>query len=123
MQFATINGVKFQDSDIINSMSYDPSEDEQEFWVLHDRGFVLGVVISDYPSFSMDDAIDTMVDEGKLDRYMIQPEEYKDYGVGAEEPNCVFLGNAGEPFDIEGLSIEEGICPVLSFVALLNKEN
>ena len=82
-------------------------------WLLHDHGFALAVVFAD----CLQDALDIAVDNDKLDRYLIDKADYGDYEVETDSPRCAFLGNAGEPFDIDALGYVE-LQPYLSFAAL-----
>ena len=101
---ATSKGIQWSDDDVVNSEEYIP---EGEFnphnvrpWLIHDHGFVVAVVLAD----SLQDAIDIAVDEYKMDRYLIAPENMGDY---KDDEGISFLGNASEPFDIETLDYVE----------------
>jgi hypothetical protein len=83
-------------------------------FLLHDHGFVLAVVFA----ACLQDALDEAADAGRLDRYQLGADELADYGP--EEDAVARLGNAGEPFDIEGMDSIELPNPPFSFVALLN---
>ena len=122
MSFAELNGVKFQDSDVINPEDYCLDENKQMFWIFHDHGFVLCVVIAEHPAFTNSDALDAAVDSDKLNRYQIDEKDYAEYGVNTDNPTCSCLGNAGVPFDIVLLSMECGTCPKFSFTSLFNSK-
>jgi len=110
-------------------------------WLLHDAGFTVAVVFAACEQDAMDEAVDT----GKLDHLQIHPEydndraDYMTTDPAGFDPNCpdymsqdgtkywwkvepTFLGNAGEPFDIENLGIVELPNPKFSFVALFNAQ-
>jgi hypothetical protein len=109
--------VRFSDADVVNADAFIPSGAHNPHkvrpFLLHDHGFVLAVVFAD----CRQDAIDEAVDAGKLDRYLVTPDDLKGYENGE---GISFLGNAGEPFDIEGLDAIELPNPPFSFVALFN---
>lgn len=92
--------VQWSDDDVVNPNEYTPEGEYNPYnvrpWVLHDHGFVVAVVLAD----SLQDAIDIAVDEDKMDRYLISPENMGDY---EDEEGISFLGNASEAFDIETL--------------------
>ena len=137
----------FTDSDVIDLDSfiadgeYNPHNVRP--WLLHDHGFALAVVFAD----CLQDALDIAADNGKLDRFQIDPSiesERDDYltpdfsaADSGLDPNCpeyvapdgkrywwragmtpAFLGNASEPFDIDALGYVELVNPKRSFVAL-----
>lgn len=78
-------------------------------WILHDAGFVVGVVFAD----CLQDALDEAADKDCLDRFQVAESEMKDYQTGTdsegnpEYDRISFLGNASEPFDIEALDVVE----------------
>ena len=97
------NEITFSDSDIAN-----PDEwiAEGEFnphnvrpFLLHDHGFIVAVVFASH----LGDALDIAVDENKMERYLIAESDLKDYGDDGE--GIAYLGNAGEPHDIESLGV------------------
>ena len=85
-------------------------------FVLHDDEFILCVVLAS----NLQDALDAAADNNKLDIYLIVEEDYDNYGLHKDDPFCTFLGNAGEPFDIESISCEEIPMPSFSLCGLLN---
>jgi hypothetical protein len=102
-------GVKWSDADVINPEEYIP---EGEYnpqgihgFVLHDHGFVVAVVLASH----LQDAIDIAVDEDKMKRYAIDSETLmSDYDEEDREGGVVsYLGNAGEPHDIQTLGVVE----------------
>lgn len=112
--------ITFSDADVINYDSFIP---EGEFnphnvrpWLLHDHGFVLAIVFADCEQ----DAIDEAVDQGKLDRYRISEADLADYKDGE---GISYLGNAGEPFDIDTLGMIAMQNPPASFAAQWNAVN
>lgn len=112
---ATYDQISFTDEDVINPDDFIPKGESNPHsvrpYLLHDHGFVLAVVFAS----CLQDAIDEAVDAGKLDRYMVRPEDAEDY---PNEEGISFLGNACEAFDIESLSAIELPNPKFSFVAL-----
>ena len=109
----------FSDSDVVNpddaiwAGDYNPHN--KRLWLLHDHGFTICVVWAD----NLQDAIDEAVDHDKLDRYLVTEKEAADYG--GDIYNCdslSYLGNAGEPFDIESLGYVEFLPPKMSLTAL-----
>jgi hypothetical protein len=136
--------ITFNDADVVNLDNWIPAGEYNPHnvrpWLLHDHGFVLCVVFAS----NLQEALDEAVDENKLDRFKIDVEslhEREDYmtrdpakmaaGFDADCPEYVdenggkwwwaveptFLGNAGEPFDIESLGVEELPNPKRSFCA------
>jgi hypothetical protein len=114
----TINEIKFTDADIVEVDNYIPAGEYNPHnvhpWLLHNHGHAVCVVFAS----NLQDALDIAVDENKLDAFMISEEDYGDYGVTTDEPTCAFLGNASEPFDIDGLSYLELPNPPMSWVAM-----
>lgn len=139
--------IKFTDTDVINLDDWIPAGEYNPHnvrpFLLHDHGFVLCVVFAD----CLSDALDIAADEGKFDRYLIDlnnPSHRDDYLVRdivtpGSDPNCpeyidkegnkywwkeekepAFLGNAGEPFDLESIGVEELANPPRSFCAQYN---
>jgi len=114
-----VHGVKFSDKDVINGENFDPQGTYNPHgihpYLFHNEGFVLGVVFAS----SLQDAFDELADSGKIDHFMVTKEEMKDYPDrdGEPDPCLTFLGNASEPFDIEGIDVIELRNPPFSFVA------
>lgn len=121
---------QFEDSDVVNPSEYASMVGHDgkishcynmRPWVLHDQGFVVAVVFAT----GEQGAINEAVDAGKLDRWKLTPEqqglpEYAD----ENEERVSYLGNAGEPFDIEGMDLFPISNPPFSFCALmLNHQN
>ena len=117
MQTAKYQEITFSESDVVNLDNWIPKGEYNPHnvrpWLFHDHGFVLAVVFAD----CLQDAIDEAVDANKLDRYLVSPDDMKDY---PDEEGISFLGNAGEPFDIESLGVVELPNPPRSFVAQFN---
>lgn len=65
-----------------------------------EHGFISFIVFAEH----LQDALDILADEGKLDTFQIEEKDFEDYGINTDNPTCTFLGNASEPFDIENLS-------------------
>lgn len=141
------NEITFTDADVVNLDNWIPAGEYNPHgvrpWLLHDSGFVLCVVFADCEQEALDEAVDA----DKLDRFLIDVKslaEREDYmtqdvnemaaGFDPEVPDYVdeaggkwwwaddaptpaFLGNAGEPFDIESLGVEELPNPKRSFCA------
>ena len=115
-----VHGVKFSDKDVINGENFDPQGTYNPHgihpFLFHNEGFVLGVVFAS----SLQDAFDELVDANKIDHFQISEEEMKDYPDrenGDPDDRITFLGNASEPFDIEGIDVIELRNPPFSFVA------
>lgn len=119
--------LSFTDEDVVDLENIGFREDynhDEKLWLLHDHGFTLCVVLAS----NLQDALDAAVDANKLDRFLIDFEDTGDrqsyltkdckdrnkamddlpaYIDGDDkyywefEPS--FLGNAGEPFDIDSL--------------------
>jgi hypothetical protein len=124
---AVFNDVKFTDSDVVNLEGYDTDAFCQDGhkrtganvpWLIHDHGIAVCVVFASCEQ----DALDEAADNDKLNRYLVTPEQFEEYG-GEDKvfEQCALLGNAGEPFDIETLAIVQLPNPKMSFVALFNK--
>jgi hypothetical protein len=114
---ATFNEIKFSDDDVVNKDDFIPKGEYNPHnvrpWLLHDHGFTVAVVFAS----SLQDALDEAVDADKLDRFQVTEAEMADY---PDDEGIAFLGNASEPFDIEGLAAIELPNPPFSFVALFN---
>lgn len=108
--------IKFADSDVVNPDDFIPAGNSNPHrvrpWLLHDHGFVIGVVFAD----CLQDALDEAADHERLNRYRVEDSDVADYGP--DEVGISRLGNAGEPFDIEALGVEELPNPPFSFAAL-----
>jgi len=115
---AKFNEITFSDNDVVNPSDYIPAGEYNPHkvrpWLLHDHGFVVAVVFAD----CLQDALDAAVDAGRLDQFKITEDDLADYGEN--EDGISRLGNAGEPFDIEALGVEELPNPPFSFAALYN---
>lgn len=106
---------KFDDTDVVNAEDY--RHFDGRAFLLHDAGFTVAVVFAS----CLQDAIDEAVDDNRLDRFKVAPEELADYGDTEEERDeqLSYLGNASEPFDIESLgAIKLPVVP-FSFAALI----
>ena len=114
---STYAQIQFSDSDVVNPMDFIPEGEFNSYntrpFLLHDHGFPVAVVFAS----CLQDALDEAADADKLDRYLVSEEDLKDYPN--EEEGLTFLGNAGEPFDIESLSVLELPNPRFSFCALM----
>ena len=115
----TIDNFDFiiSDSDVCNPGDFIPWGEYNPHnvrpWLLHDHGFPVAIAFAS----CLQDALDIAADEGKLDRFLVGPEDLADYGENEEGVSR--LGNAGEPFAIESLGAMELPTPSFSFVALL----
>ncbi len=138
----TVNNLEFSftDADVTNLDSHVPAGEYNPHdvrpWLLHDHGFTLCVVFAD----SLQDAIDEAVDENKMERYLLTEEEQADSMYHDDDcaslkpstlkhvepsvsacrcatPGVAYLGNAGEPHDIESLGFVELPNPPRSFTA------
>lgn len=102
--------IRIDDTDIVNPNDAIHDDDyllshrrEAGLYVLIDHGFTVCAVFAD----TLQDALDTAVDEGKLDRYLITDDDASDYPTlnTDNEDGITRLGNASEPFDIDTLSV------------------
>lgn len=122
MAISTHAQITFSDTDVINADDWIPAGSYNPHnvrpFLLHDHGLVVAVVFAD----CLQDAIDEAVDAGRMDRYLIAPEDLADYGDTEDEieERITRLGNAGEPFDIETLGAIELPNPPFSFCAQFN---
>lgn len=108
--------VKFSDEDIVNPEEFacymfGSNPHRMRPWLLHDSGYSVAVVLAS----NVEDALGEAVDDGRMDRYLVSDEDRKDY---PDDEGISFLGNAGEPFDIESLQIVELTMPEFSFCLL-----
>lgn len=105
----------FDDSDVANPDDWIPAGESNPHnvrpFLFHDHGFTVCVVFAD----CLQDALDTAVDENRMDRYLIGESDLADYGADGER--ITYLGNASEPFDIESLGVVELPNPPRSFAA------
>jgi len=118
---ATINGVKVSDADFVNVDDFIPAGEYNphnvRLWVLHDHGFVVACVFAD----CLQDAVDIAVDENKMDRYQVTEDEAGDYGGNIYDSESLsYLGNAGEPFDIDTLQAFDVPSPEMSICKLIS---
>lgn len=132
----------FTDADVTNLDNHVPAGEYNPYdihpWLLHDHGFTLCVVFAS----NLQDAIDEAVDENKLERYLLSESELADsmyhddgcciflkdteaksqdetprHNCDCDTPGVSYLGNAGEPHDIESLGFVELPNPSRSFAA------
>ena len=113
-KYATVQNIKFCDNDVVNPDDYEAGA---KLFIFHEASYCIGVVIAEYPSFHLQDALDMMADEDKLDAYKLDTKDNVDYDA------CTVLGNACESFDIESVEIVEAECPMFSLVALFSESN
>lgn len=115
---AKFNEITFTDTDVVNPTDFIANGDFNPHrvrpWLLHDHGFTVAVVFAD----CLQDALDEAADHDRLDRYLVEDKDLAEYGEN--EDGISRLGNAGEPFDIESLGVEELPNPAFSFAALFN---
>lgn len=115
--FAITNGVKWQDYDIVNHDEYDTAREARygmKLYLAHDAGFVLGLAFARHEC----DALDELVDAGRLDRFQVAADEHPPESEEWNEYAC--LGNASEFFDLESLGLFEVAVPKMSVAALYN---
>ena len=112
--------LQFSDADVVEPDEFIPSGEYNPHdihpWLLHDHGFPVAIVFAS----CLQDALDAAVDADKMDRYLIGPSDYTDYGVNTDDDRACYLGNASEPFDIDSLGFVELSNPPFSFAALCN---
>lgn len=131
---AMFNEVKFTDADVVNpdDAPYFTGCADYKPWLFHDHGFVLAVVFAE----TLQDALDTAADQGKLDRFKLDindEHDRADYAAEVTVPKTgdkfwdwrddagvSHLGNYCHPYDIATVSIAELPNPPFSFVALFN---
>ena len=108
------NGIRFTDEDVVNIDDLELLQSPRVF-LLHDHGFTLAVVVAD----NLQDAMDEAVDDGRLYRFQVSDAEIADYPEDehGDRPGITYLGNASEPFDIEGVSVIELPTVKVSFAA------
>jgi hypothetical protein len=140
--------ITFSDADVVNPGDFIPAGEYNPHivrpFLMHDHGFTIAVVFAS----NLQDALDEAADNDKLDRYQIDLSDasVRDDYMSRDVPNSpdadvpdfvdseggkwswqesrepAFLGNAGEPFDIEGLDAIELPNPAFSFCALFNAQ-
>jgi hypothetical protein len=115
---AQYKGVRFSDQDIVNQEDFIPQGEYNPHnvhgFLLHDHGICLAVIFAD----NVGDALDIAADEGKLEHFRVTEEDLGDY---EDEEGLSFLGNAGEPFDIESIGYLDLPNPQFSFCKLFNE--
>lgn len=110
----TINNWEYEYSpeDFVNAGSgeFDGRDSRMDrAWVIHNAGYVLAIVFSEYYAYSDQDALDEACDRDKLDSLLCSDDDLKDYQVGEDSEGCpeyegiIHLGNASEPFASETL--------------------
>ena len=113
---AAYKQITFTDRDVVNPDDFIPQNESNPHhihpFLFHDHGFAVGVVFAEH----LQDALDILADSGKIDGVRIADSELDDYGP--EEEGISFLGNAGEPFDVDSLGVLELPNPPFSFCAL-----
>lgn len=118
----TVKGFEFDDSIVVNPREFIPSGEYNPHhirpWLIHNEYGPLCVVFASCEQ----DALDEAADSDKLDSCLIAPEDYEEHGVNSDEPECAFLGNASEPFDLTYIGIIELPNPKFSFCALLSQD-
>lgn len=105
--------MKIGDEDVVNPHALSMVSRGYKAHLFHDHGVVLAVVIQEYDGYTCQDALDEAIESGKLDRYKITEADRADYETETGDWNgwVSFLGNAGEPFDIESLGMFEIAIP------------
>jgi hypothetical protein len=112
----------FSDNDVVNPSDFIAKGEFNPHnvrpFLLHDHGFTLAVAFAD----CLQDALDVVADEGKLDRFQVSQSELAAM-TEEEHQRLSFLGNASEAFDIEGLDVLELTNPPFSFASLFLAES
>ncbi len=120
MSQCEIQGIKFDDSDVVEPDEYIPAGEYNPHnvrpWLLHDHGFVVCVVFAD----CLQDALDAAVDADRMDRFSPDDDWRTECEAMRDDNPLAYLGNASEPFDIETLGFVEIPNPPFSFCALIN---
>lgn len=115
---AKLGKITFTDADVVNYDDFIPAgafnPHNVRPWLLHDHGFVLCVVFA----ACLQDALDEACDAGKLEAFLVEDEELKDYGPDGD--GLASLGNAGKMHDIETLGAVVMRNPPASFCAQWN---
>ena len=112
----------FTESDVVELDDWIPNGEYNPYsvrpWLIHDHGFTLCVVFAS----NLQDALDTAAYEGKLGRYQVTGDDWRDYGETENEAYeaLTCLGGGGEFFDIESIGYVELPNPSRSFVAQFN---
>jgi len=75
---------------------------DRKYLVNNEYGYI-AIVYAD----NEQDAMDALVDHGRLDSCMLSATEWQEYIDNGWEEDICFLGNAGEPFLIANISIQE----------------
>jgi hypothetical protein len=99
---AEFAGIKFTEADIVDIDNWEGTGNRyNKAYLIHDHGYCLAVVFER----NEQDALDSAVDAGKLDAFILSAEQEAEYERDGIEP-C-YLGNASEPFDIDTIGIIE----------------
>lgn len=112
-------GTKFtlSDKDIVNLDDYDffyrSTGSERGLYVFLDHGYVQAAAFA----LCLQDALDEVVDSGKLKAYRITEEDQADYEE--DDTNITYLGNCCVPHDIESLDVSVIPFPEFTFVGML----
>ena len=115
------NGIKFTDSDVVNldDAPWLTGCANNRPWLMHEHGAAVAVVFAE----TFQDALDIVADKGRLDRFKVAPKDLDEYGTdegGIDGDGLDYLGNIGEPYDLENLSWSTLPTPRFSFVTLFN---
>jgi hypothetical protein len=110
---STYKQITFNDDDVVNPDEFIPAGEYNPHnvrpFLLHDHGFTLAIVFAD----CLQDALDIAADEERLDRFAVAADDVDGEGLA-------YLGNAGNPFDIESIDVVELPNPAFSFTAMFN---
>lgn len=103
--------LSFSDEDVVNPHDY--WMEKWNLFLIHDHGFTMAVAIAE----TEQDAWDEAADSGKIDHFKLTDQDWiKDMS----EDQISYLGNNGDPYDIEALDIVRINRPPFSMAALVN---
>jgi hypothetical protein len=135
---AEYQGFTFTDADVANPDDFIPDATYNPHkirpWLIYEQVGYSAVVRAIVFASCEQDALDEAVNYDKLDHLMLDennPEHRADYTkettydggepfMDWDEDRVTFLGNASEPFDLEGVGLLELPNPPFSWVALFN---
>lgn len=111
--------VTISDADVVNPGDFIPRGEYNPHhvrpWLALDHGFPIGIVFAS----GAQDALDELADSGRLDRYKVPEGDLPRREEEDEEHGISYLGNAGEPYQIESMMLEELPTPAFSFCAMM----
>ena len=98
---------RYDTADVANPSDYIPNgafnPNRVKPYLIHNEYGVLAIVYASH----LQDALDEAVDSDKLDSCLVSVEDYNEAEKDGHADEFVFLGNAGEPFDLTYIGIIE----------------